>query len=167
MKPLLLSLLFTALFLSVQISASAVVVPSAEPTKKTAVTSHKNIASMKLKEFQQLVGRKLTFKEKIAFLVLKHQMKRHSKDADTEGQLPFILGLTSIGLLVMGLFVPFVIIGSFIAAVLAIVTGGMATKKDSENRKAKAGTLMGWITLAALALLLILAAVVLASWSSW
>jgi len=163
MKPLLLSLLFTAVFLSVQISASAVVVPTAQTTKKTAVTGHKNIASMKLKEFQQLVGRKLTFKEKIAFLVLKHQMKRQSKDADTEGQLPFILGLTGIGLLVIGFFVGPVLIGSFIVAVLAIVTGGMATKKDSENKKARAGKLMGWITLVTLALLLILAAIVVAS----
>ncbi len=94
-------------------------------------------------------------------------MKRQSKDVDTEGQLSFNLGLASIGLLVIGLFVPYVIIGSFIAAVLAIVTGGMATKKDGENKKAKAGKLMGWITLGALALLIIVAAVALASWSSW
>jgi hypothetical protein len=164
MKPLLLFLMLTALFLNVQISAFAIVVPSAETIKKTVVDGHKNIATMKLKEFQQLVGRKLTFREKIAFFVLKHKMKRLSKDADTDGQLAFILGLTSLGLLVIGLFVPFVIIGSFIAAVLAIVTGGMAKKKDSEDRKAKAGKLMGWITLGAIALLLILAAIVVASW---
>jgi hypothetical protein len=164
MKPLLLSLLLTAVFLNVQIPAFAVVVPSAEVTKKPVVDGDKNIATMKLKEFQLLVGRKLTFKEKIGFLVLKHKMKRHSKDADTEGQLPFILGLAGVGLLVIGLFVPYVIIGSFVAAVLAIVTGGMATKKEGENKKAKAGKLMGWIVLGAIALLLILAVVLVSSW---
>jgi hypothetical protein len=163
MKPLLLFLMLTAMFLNVKISAFAVVVPSVETTKKTAVDGHKNIATMKLKEFQQLVGRKLTFREKIGFFVLKHKMKHQSKDADTEGQLPFILGLTAVGLLVIGFFVPALLIGSFIAAVLAIVTGGMVTKKDGENKKAKAGKLMGWITLGALALILILGAIVFAS----
>jgi hypothetical protein len=107
MKPLLLFLIVTAIFLNVSKAAFAVVVPSVGTTKKPLVQGHKNIATMKLKEFQQLVGRKLTFKEKVGFIVLKHKMKRHSKDADSQGLLPFILGLSGIGLLVICLLYTF------------------------------------------------------------
>lgn len=165
MKPLLLPLLISIMFLSIQLSATAVVVPSVEPAKKTAVTGYKSIANMKLKEFQRLVGHKLTFKEKIAFLVLKHKMKRQAKAADADGELSFGLGLAGLGLFVLGLFVPYVIIASFVLAILAIVTGGMATRKDSDNRKAKAGKLLGWLTLGAIALLLILAAIIISNWN--
>ena len=165
MKPLLLSLLVTVIFLSIQLSAVAVVVPSVEPAKKTAVAGYKSIANMKLKEFQRLVGHKLTFKEKIAFLVLKHRMKRHSADADADGKLAFGLGLAGLGLLVIGLFVPYVIIGSLVAAILAIVVGGMATKENTDNRKARAGKLLGWLTLGVIALILILATILVATWS--
>ncbi len=51
MKPLLLFLILTAIFLNVKISALAIVVPSVETTKKPVVDGHKNIATMKLKEF--------------------------------------------------------------------------------------------------------------------
>jgi hypothetical protein len=163
MRPSLLFLLLAALFVTAQLPSLAVVTPAIGIVEKPVDAGHKDIASMKLKEFQRLAGRKLSFKEKIAFLVLKHQLKHHATDEDKDGQLPFILGLSSVGLLIIGLFVPVLLLGALVAGIAAVVTGSMAKKKDGDNRKANAGKLMGWITLGALALLAILAIVLVAS----
>lgn len=120
---------------------------------------------MKMKDFRKLAGRKLTLKEKVSFIILKHKLKQQAKDSEKQGQTAFTFGLIAVGLLLLGLFVPYVILGSLVAAILAIVTGSMAKKRDGDNRKAKAGQLLGWITLGLIAFLFILAAVVLASWS--
>lgn len=165
MKPLLVILLFSGIFLSLKMPAFAYSKPAAGIIAKPNDGGYKNIATMKLKEFQKLVGRKLTIKEKIGFFILKHKMKHQQEGADKQGQTAYILGLVGLGLLVIGLFVPYVIIGSLVAAIMAIVTGSMATKKDGDNRKARAGKLLGWITLGLIALILILATIWLASWS--
>jgi hypothetical protein len=128
---------------------------------------YKKIVSLKIKDIQKLVGRKLTIKEKISFLILKHKLKRQSKENATKGQTAFIFGLVGLGLLIVGLFVPYVILGSLVSAILAIVTGSMAKKADPSDRKAHAGKLLGWITLGLIALLFILAAVIIASSSWW
>lgn len=119
---------------------------------------NKKISQMKMKDLKKALGRKLTFKEKIAFLVLKHKAKKaESKD---EGESALTMGFISIGLLLVGLFVPYVIIGAFVAAILALVMGGMAKKQGSDNRKAKLAQLLGGITLISIAVI-ILAAVLL------
>jgi hypothetical protein len=123
---------------------------------------YKKLTSLKIKEVQKLIGRKLTFKEKISFLVLKHTYR---KPAQTKkGNTAFIFGLVGLGLLVIGLFVPFVILGSIAAAIVAIILGSNAKRLDPSDGKARGAVLMGWITIGAIALLLILAAIVVASW---
>jgi hypothetical protein len=163
MRPTLLFPVLIALFLIAHLSSLAVVVPAGTIVENPA-GGRKSIASMKLKEFQRLAGRKLSIKEKIAFLVLKHQLKHHAADSDKDGQLPFVLGLFAVGFLVLGFFIPQLLLGALVAAIAAVVSGVMATRKDGDNRKAKAGKLMGWITLGALALLSILALIFIASW---
>lgn len=157
--------MFACIFLNAKMPAFAYSKISAVIVSKPIEGGYKNIAKMKLKEFQRLAGRKLTFKEKVGFFVLKHKMKHQQIDTDKQGQTAYILGLVGLGLFVAGLFVPYVILGSLIAAILAIVTGSMAMKKEGENRKAKAGKLLGWITLGLIIVTLILAAIVLANWA--
>ena len=164
MKPILLSLMFAGIFLSIKMPAFAYSKNAAIVIEKPIDGGYKNIATMKLKEFQRLVGRKLTFKEKVGFFVLKHRMKHQQNDTDKQGQTAYILGLVGLGLFVIGLFVPYVILGSLVAAIMAIVTGSTAKKKDGENRKAKAGKLLGWITLSLIVVTFILAVIVVASW---
>ena len=164
MKPILLFLIFAGTFLCIKKPAFAYSKNAAIVIEKPIDGGYKNIATMKLKEFQRLVGRKLTFKEKVGFFVLKHRMKHQQNDTDKQGQTAYILGLVGLGLFVLGLFVPYVILGSLVAAIMAIVTGSTAKKKDGENRKAKAGKLLGWITLSLIVVTLILAVIVVASW---
>lgn len=156
--------MIAGIFLSVELPAFAYSTPATNIIAKPNDGGYKNIATMKLKEFQKLVGRKLTIKEKIGFFVLKHKMKHQQQGADTQGQTAYILGLVGLGLFVIGLFVPYVMLGSIVAAIMAIVTGSSAMKQDGDNRKARAGKLLGWITLGLIALLLILATIVLATW---
>lgn len=164
MKALLIILLFSGIFCAIKMPAFAYTKPAAGIIAKPIDGGYKNIATMKLKEFQKLAGRKLTLKEKLGFFVLKHKMKHSKDDADKQGQTAYILGLVGLGLLVIGLFVPYVIIGSLVAAIMAIVTGSTAMKKDGDNRKARAGKLLGWITLVTIGVLLILATILYASW---
>jgi hypothetical protein len=123
--------------------------------------AYEKLASLKTKEIQKIIGRKLTFKEKISLLVLKHTFK---KEAQTKkGNTALIFGIVGVGLLLIGLFVPFVILGAIAGAIVAIVLGSSAKKQDPSDGKAQAAVLLGWITLGAIALLLIIATIVLAS----
>jgi hypothetical protein len=120
----------------------------------------KKITTMKVKDVQKIIGRKLTLKEKIGFWLLKKKLKKQAGDGSKLGETSYILGFVALGLLIAGLFLPFVILGSIVAAVLAIVFGSMAGKRDPADRKGYAGRLMGWITLGLIvALLLILVAI--------
>jgi hypothetical protein len=119
------------------------------------------ISSMKLKDLKKSLGRKLTLKEKVAFLVLKHKARKAEEKND--GQSALTVGFISVGLLILGLFVPYVLIGAFVAGILALVMGGMAKKSGGDNRKAKMAQLLGIITLVSIAFLFILAALLITS----
>jgi len=152
------------------LSLFSIVTPVSSATTSSSSTEiipggpkYKNIATLKIKDIQKIVGRKLTLKEKIGFTILKHKVKRQSKNNQKKGQTALIFGIVGLGLFLIGLFVPFVILGSLVAAIVAIVIGSSGAKEDS-NSKARAGKLLGWITLALIGLLFIVAAIVLASW---
>jgi hypothetical protein len=129
----------------------------------------KKILSLKIKDLQKLTGRKFSLKEKIAFLVLRKKINHQSGKTSSPGQTAFFLGIAGLALLVIGLFVPFVLIGSLIASIIAIVMGSSAAKKNPSDSKARSGRLLGWITLGLLVLLVLLAIVVVIAFlnSSW
>ena len=165
------------IFFSIAIPANSISIPASIPSSNNTVLPGdiqskiamlKNISTMKVKDFQKVIGRKMTLKEKISFLILKQKLKpKHKKagDSPSKGQTAFVFGIGSIVLLILGLFIPYVIIGALVAAIVAIVSGSMAKKADPDDRKAHAGKLMGWITLGLIALLLILVAAIISSWS--
>lgn len=158
------SIIFFSLF-SIVIPVSSANISSPELKTFPDGRPYKNIATLKIKDIQKLAGRRLTLKEKIGFFILKHKIKRQSKTNQRQGETAYILGITALGLFIVGLFVPVLLLGSLIAAIIAVVTGSIA--KDPSNRKARAGKLLGWITLGLLALLLLLAAIIVASWAAW
>jgi hypothetical protein len=127
-------------------------------------SSPKEIKSLKVKDIQKIIGRKLTLKEKIVFLLLKKKLK-YQEGETKQGQTAFIIAIFGLIFLIAGLFLPYFLLGALAASIIAIVMGTMAKKKDSSDTKAKAATLMGWITLGGLAFLLLLVAIIIASWS--
>lgn len=150
------------IFISITSPAFATTAPSTETIIPDGGI-YKKIASLKIKDVQKFVGRKLTIKEKISFLALKHKIKHPSKNNKGKGQTAFVFGIVGLALLVAGLFIPYILLGSLAAAIVAIVIGSGASKQDPSDRKAHAGKLMGWITLGLIGLLLILAAIIVGS----
>lgn len=130
----------------------------------------KKISSMKVKDFQKISGRKLLLKEKIGFGILKHKIKKNQKNekAEGKGKLSLIMGIAGITLLIIGLYVPILLIPSLASAIVAVVMGSVAKKRNPDDRQAHAGKLLGWITLGLLTLLTILVVIFISSWElSW
>lgn len=156
----------------ISIPALSATVPISEPNpaatqKIPPEVLRKKIAKLKIKDLQKMTGRKFSLKEKIAFLILKKKLKQKPKEGSSQGQTALTVGIIALGLLVIGLFVPFVILGSLVASISAIVIGSSAVRKDPSDRKGHSGKLLGWITLGVTVFLFILAAVIIASWGLW
>src|SRR6266705_3914819 len=115
---------FAIVFLS-SFWSSATVAPktassffSKKLTQKEGIT---NIASLKIKDIQKMLGRKLSLREKIAVLILKQRLKHKTRENSQPGNTALIFGIGGAALLVLGLFLAPLLIGSFIAAIIAIV----------------------------------------------
>lgn len=164
MRLFIIRSVFFGFFLSFTAPANTATLPPSSSKIIPVGEIYRNIGTMKIKDFQKLVGRKLTIKEKIGFLVLKHKLNHPAKENKNKGQQSLIFGIVGLGLLILGFFVPYVILGSLISAILAIVTGSVAKKQDPTDKKAIAGKLLGWITLGLIVLLMILVAIIFAAW---
>lgn len=109
----------------------------------------------------------MTLKEKMVFWLLKNKLKKESGEKSKKGMTAFVFGIAGIAFLLAGIFLPYFLIAAFIAGLVAVVMGSVARKKNSDDGKAIAGRLLGWITLAGIGVLLILAAIVVIAWASW
>jgi hypothetical protein len=125
----------------------------------------KKMSSLKVRDIEKIAGRKLILKEKIAFLILKKKLKHQEDSSSREGKTAFSFGLAAVTFLILGLFVPYVILGALVAAIVAIVMGSSAARKNPKDRKAHSAKLLGWITLGIIALLILLIALVIAAWA--
>jgi hypothetical protein len=144
---------------SVLYSATQTVSTTIHPS----LEAYQKFTSLKIKDVQKLIGRKLTIKEKISFLIIKHALKKKAAESK-QGQTALGFGIAGAVMLILGLFIPYVIIGALIAGILAVVLGSVAKKQDRSDKKAYAATLLGWITLGAIALILILAIIIVSAW---
>jgi hypothetical protein len=107
------------------------------------------LSTMKIKEVEKKIGRKLKLKEKIAFKIFQWEIKKDLKRSKIEGEndkgkTAMILGIIG----AVSLFIPFINLAAFPLAILAIVIGSKAKKEDPNNRKARTGVTLGIATLA-------------------
>lgn len=180
----------TTAFLLLQFRVSdAAIIPVNNTTDPVYMVMEK-ISSLKVKDAEKMAGRKFTLKERIGFVLLKKQIRNYKKNGNTptlfqklvlkkaekklnkgkknepgsKGQSAMVFGIAAIVTLIIALFIPYVIFASLIASILAIVLGSVAKKENPQDTKAGVGKLLGWITLGLIALLVIAAAIVLASW---
>jgi hypothetical protein len=149
------------LFLAITLQTNAT--PVSEPAANTLANK---VLSLKLKDLQKIAGRKLTLKEKIGFGILKHQMRRHASNAGT-GQVSLILGVVSIVALVAILAAVSFIWVSLAFGIAAIITGSISIKKNPNDKQAKTGRLLGWISVAIIAAILLVALAVTTTGLSW
>ncbi len=167
MQKIIVTTIATLFFSMIAFSSttSLIISPNGKPFLNEKI--YTRIASLKMKELEQLSGRKLTLKEKIGFLLLKHQIKHRTTENRMPGNTALTIALIGLGLLVLGLFVPYIILGSIVAAILAIALGSSAYKQDHSDKKAHTAKIIGWLTLGVTALFLIIAAIIIATWTSW
>jgi len=141
----------------------ATIIKNITPAINPSECAREKFTSLKIKDVRKIIGRKLTIKEKAGFLVLRHTLKKKARDTN-EGQTALGFGIAAAAMLVLGLFIPYLIIGALIAGIIAVVLGSVAKRQNPSDKKAYAATLLGWITLGAIALFLILAIIIVSSW---
>lgn len=157
--------LFIVIFFSIMLAPVSLLsasVPSAELVSGEIV--YKKIVSLSLGDVQTLLGRKLRFKEKISFRVLKHQLRHEEAKKKKKGKTSLIFGIAGLTLLILGLFAPVILIGSLIAAIVAIALGSAAKKENPTDKNANTGKLLGWINLGCVGLLAVLIVIAFATW---
>ncbi len=121
------------------------------------------LATLKIKAIEQLIGRKLKLKERLALKVyqwkIKREAKRKTETSDDKGQTSLILGISALA----SLFIPYVGIAAIPCAILAIIFGNQAKKVNPKDRKAKTGVLLGWLTIGLLVVVMALVIAIIAS----
>jgi hypothetical protein len=170
----------------------AAVLPSSSPDPIEAMV--KKLANMNGRDFESMLGHRLSFKERILFTAIRAKARHYEKKGITPaemtvireklmntgnkkdkqpdkksslGKTALIFGIAGAGLFVIGLFAAPLLIGSLVSSIVAIATGSAATKENSSDIRAHTGKLLGWITLLLLIALLILVIVAISTWFSW
>jgi hypothetical protein len=146
----LIFLMAVLTLLAAAVPAMAITTPSSGSVKNPPVSLVKKISTYKEKDLRKQLGRKLTLKEKVAFFFLKKKAKKMAAEEGKTGENSFVAGLIAIGLLVTGLFFAPLLIGSLVAAIVAITSGSKSLKLEPGNKKARTGRLLGWITIVSL-----------------
>ena len=169
MRKFILFILVLIIFSSFSVDRTIVVLPQAniesviDPPKTTIPLDR--IASMKTKEAQKILGRKMTLKEKIAFKITQYKIKKALKNKEkgkaSKGQTAFILSLISLCVL----FIPYLSIAAIPLAIVGIVMGAQAKKENPNDKKANTAIILGIITLGLVVLAIIFIIAILASFS--
>ena len=125
-----------------------------------------NLTTAKIKDIEKLLGRKMKFKEKIAFKVYQWEFKKGLTNNKEEGKKD--KGKTAMILGIIGLasiFVPYLAIISIPCTILALVFGYQAKKANPSDSKARTAVILGWITVGVYVLVIALVIAFLAAWS--
>jgi hypothetical protein len=160
-------------FLFLCFEAQSSTVPSyssATPSLTNPLYALQHFATLSIKEVQKLAGRKLTLKEKITIRIFQWKIKRSFTDKGAgeykdKGKTAFTFGLIA---LISFLLTPLVFFGFLAAipfAIAAIVTGKKALQGNPDDRKAKTGMTLGWITIGLLIILAAAIGIFLTTWT--
>ena len=128
-----------------------------------------DISTMRVKDVQKLLGRKLKLKEKIAFKVFQWKVKKgwipgkKNPAKGNKGRTAMIFGI----IVLVALFIPYVSIIALPAAILALVFGYDARRDDPSDRHARTALILGWITIAVFIIALVLLVAILSSGGFW
>lgn len=127
-----------------------------------------NFITAKAKDVEKFLGRKMKLKEKIGFKILQHKLKKEinrnkGETGSEKGKLAMILGIVGIACIL----IPYALLASIPLAILAIIFGNQAKKQNPDDGKAKAGVILGWVTLGLATLAIILVVAFLSSWGNW
>jgi hypothetical protein len=172
MRNLILALFLFITLCSFSVSDNNVIVPAnnigslSHPAPGITLPLEK-IASMTIKETEKIFGRKLTIREKIAFKIAQHKIKKvvrsQAEGKESKGQTAFILSLIGLCLLI----VPYANIASLPLAIIGLTMGIKAKKENPKDTKAQTAIILSIVTLGLIVLGVIAIIIWLAAWSSW
>ena len=146
---------------AVSIPASpAVTVPVAVPPAKT------DPSQLKVRDIEQLLGRRLTLKEKIGWMLVKRQFKknrvaRDDFDVNKKARSAKTFGILSL----VSLIIPFAGLLSLPFAIVAIVMGSQVRRVDPKNRDAKTAITLGIVTIGIFVLTILIVLAVLSAFT--
>lgn len=170
-KLILLLFLFIALC-SFTVSHKAVIVPAnnlesvSNPPVNITIPLDK-VASMKIKEIEKIFGRKLTIREKIAFKIAQHKIKKvlrsQTEGKESKGQTAFILSLIGLCLLI----VPYANLASLPLAIIGLTMGIKAKKENPNDTKAQTAIILSIVTFGLIVLGIIAIIIWIAAWGGW
>jgi hypothetical protein len=170
MRKLPFLILLLLLFSSFKVKNAPVVLPStkfdlvSDPPQKNQISIAK-IGTLKAKEVEKMLGRKLTLKEKIGLKILQFKIKKGIKvkgdGHSSKGQTAFIISLIGLCLIV----VPYVGLASIVLAIIGLVMGINAKKENPKDSKAQTAIILSLVTFGIFVLAFIAALIILASWS--
>lgn len=132
----------------------------------TSIVNKQNITIANQKNSRLLKVHKLNFFQRliVKFFIKKDRLADGSK-ADNQASTSLWLGIGACAFILLGLFVPYVILASLPTGIAAMITGGSALRnKTSLVGKARTGKALGLGALITFGVLLILAAIVVSSW---
>src|SRR5690349_522001 len=136
-----------------------------EPAKPSAVVLTK-FASLSMKQVQQLAGRKLKLKEKVAIKLAQWKIKKEIRRIEKGGTQKSRTALLFAILAIPVIMVPVIgLLFSLGFIILALVMGYSARKEDPNDKKAKAAIVLGWISLAVLIVITSIVIAILSSFS--
>lgn len=111
------------------------------------------ISKLEIKDIERLTGKKLTLKEKLVIKIYQLKLRREIRNSVNEipqskkGKTSLTLGILSIIAALAILLTPWFLLASVPLAIMAIVIGNRAEKESPGDKKARAGSLIGWISL--------------------
>lgn len=171
MRKIYLLILVLIAFFAFTLQASAntppVTLTSSISTFQKDPVPIEKLATMKIKEAENILGRKFTLKEKIAFkiaqLKLKKEVKAKAEGSSSKGQTAFILSLIGLCLLI----VPYATIASLPLAIIGLVMGSQAKKENPDDKKARTAVILSLVTLGLIVLAVLLVVAIIASGGFW
>lgn len=129
--------------------------------------SLERIAYMKTREAEEILGTKMSLKEKLVFKLAQHKIKKSlkttSEGKSSKGQTAFVLSLIGLCLLV----VPYAGLASLPLAIIGLVMGSQAKKENPNDKKAQTAIILSLVTLGLIALAVLLVVAIIASGGFW
>lgn len=124
------------------------------------------LSTPNFKEVENLLGRKLKLKEKIAIKLYQRKIKNgrfnlKENSKKDKGQTALLLGIIGIASLLIPVFG---ILSFLVCTILALVLGYQAKKENPEDRKARTAILIAWIGVGLFIAASVIAIAILSNW---
>ena len=153
-------LFFLSLFL---VSATSIPVEKKSTVGYEAVSEAPKVVAPVAKHKLNFVDRLL-----IKYVLKKFKKAEDTAKADKMASTSLTFGIIAISTLLLGLFIPFVMLAALPTGIVAMVTGNTALKSGTtETGKAHTGKSLGLGSLIAFGALLLIALVLVATFANW